>query len=668
MAVRAHVLRPGLAVLIAIVLMVCSPAISPPDGGQIDSGPSPDDADGDCISDVHEERASSVDTDQDGVPDYLDTDSDGDGIDDRTEARHGECDASRPPIDSDSDGTPDFRDLDSDANGIPDRDEGTEDNDGDGIPNRADLDDDGDMMTDSEEIGPDVMDPPDADLDGIPDYHDIDSDNDAILDLHERGADTDGDGLPDYQDTDSDDDGIPDSVEAGDTDLATPPFDTDGDLVPDFRDLDSDNDGLSDAWEWSHHGDVGTDFRDQDSDDDNVYDWIEVVAGTDPTNGMDSPRTRGDFVFIIPFEEPPEPPVDTLAFSTSLQLGDVFFALDLTASMDAELTSIRSQMTEIIDSVTCSEGEDPARTNCIPDLWVGFGWYTDAGGTGGSYRALEVDHNLTDDVAEVIASIPGATRDGSDECQRRAAYCTVHGPEAPYCPPAVTVNLDEYPCLGAGIGFPCFRPDAARLLVLITDEDMDQDPVPSYEEVADELLSAQLTFIGINAEETRDPGVTADLMEIAIRTASFDEAGEPLVFLGADTAVSDTVADAIRTVARVPLDVTVRSVGDVAHGIDPTEFIEYLEVNVSGEEPCTTWPDVRDSNGDHRDDTFIQISPGTPVCWDVHVLQNDIAPSTSEPQVFTATIEVRGGPGGTLLDSRDVYFLVPPETFIPPPD
>lgn len=659
-----------LCVALLALTAACSPeSTTPPDGGVADGDlPPAADTDEDCISDANEERTTGTDSDGDGTPDYQDEDSDDDGIPDRVEAINPDCDTHRPPADSDGDGIPNFRDLDSDGNGIPDRDELTDDTDGNGVPDFADSDDDGDMTSDEQEIGPDPNDPPDSDSDSIPDFRDLDSDNDLISDFHERGADTDGDGLPDYQDLDSDNDGISDQEEAGDSDLETPPFDTDGDFVPDYRDLDSDNDGLSDDWEWSHRSDVGTDFRDQDTDGDDVYDWIEVVAGTDPTSGMDSPLTRGNFVFIMPYEEEPEPAEDTLNFSTSLQLGDVFFALDLTGSMDTELNSIRSEMTQIIEGVTCAPGEDPDRTNCIPDLWVGFGWFTDVGSSSSEYRALEVNRNLTDDVASVISSIPTSTKDGGDECQRRAAYCTVYGPGEPFCPVANTVNRDEYPCPGMGIGFPCFRPDAARMLVLITDEDMDQDPIPSYDEVAEALMSVQITFIGINAEESRDAAVTADLTEIAMRTGSFDEFGAPLVFMGADDEVDETVADAIRTVARVPLDVTTRVLGQVEGGVNSADFIDYLEVNISGEEDCTEWEEVRDSDGDLHDDTFIQIDPGTPVCWDVHVVPNDFVPPQDEPQVFIATIEVRGGTGGTLLDSRDVYFLIPPATFIPPPD
>ncbi len=73
--------------------------------------------------------------------------------------------------------------------------------------------------------------------------------------------------------------------------------------------------------------------------------------------------------------------------------------------------------------------------------------------------------NITADIDAVVASMPTHTMGGSVECQRRAAYCTVHGPGGPYCPTELTRNVHEWPCPGSGIGFPCFRPDATRMLI-----------------------------------------------------------------------------------------------------------------------------------------------------------------------------------------------------------
>ncbi|MGC9084553.1 MAG: thrombospondin type 3 repeat-containing protein, partial [Anaerolineae bacterium] len=69
--------------------------------------------------------------DEDGLPNYLDADSDGDGIPDAVEGTG----------DVDNDGLPNYLDRDSDGDGKPDAVEGTGDDDGDGIPNYLDPDD-----------------------------------------------------------------------------------------------------------------------------------------------------------------------------------------------------------------------------------------------------------------------------------------------------------------------------------------------------------------------------------------------------------------------------------------------------------------------------------------------------------------------------------------------
>jgi gliding motility-associated-like protein len=249
------------------------------------------------------------DTDGDGNADFLDLDSDADGILDSIELRG----------DMDGDNLPNYRDLDSDGDKLADQFEGTNDKDGDGAPNYLDLDSDADGILDRIE-GPttcvtctDRVDnndngfddraefsntgwSVDTDKDGSPDFLDIDSDNDGIPDAVEAGidpnnpVDTDKDGIADFRDIDSDNDGIPDSIEAG-KDPAIP-VDTDKDGTPDFRDLDSDNDGISDTIEagadptkpLDTDGDGVYDFRDLDSDNDGISDNIEKGPTATPVD------------------------------------------------------------------------------------------------------------------------------------------------------------------------------------------------------------------------------------------------------------------------------------------------------------------------------------------------------------------------------------------------
>ncbi len=193
------------------------------------------------------------DADADGIPDYLDSDSDNDGISDAIEGRR----------DSDNDGLPNFIDKDSDNDGLTDAFEGSLDFDKDGKSNATDTDSDNDGILDKTEGSEDF------DNDGNPNYLDLDSDNDGISDKLEGMKDVDSDNIPNYLDLDSDGDGLNDSDETG--------KDIDKDGKPNYLDLDSDNDGISDEVEGLRDSDKDgkADFIDTDSDEDGIPDKFE---------------------------------------------------------------------------------------------------------------------------------------------------------------------------------------------------------------------------------------------------------------------------------------------------------------------------------------------------------------------------------------------------------
>jgi gliding motility-associated-like protein len=111
------------------------------------------------------------DFDGDGIPDQLDLDSDNDGITDNIEGQGGSFiaytsvdinkdglsdayeTAGLTPIDADADGVKDYLDLDSDNDGIFDSVETGNDLDADGIRNFRDLDSDQDLCSDVIEAG-----------------------------------------------------------------------------------------------------------------------------------------------------------------------------------------------------------------------------------------------------------------------------------------------------------------------------------------------------------------------------------------------------------------------------------------------------------------------------------------------------------------------------------
>ena len=644
--------------VLACLLVACEPGGGggPTRDAATDSEVDIRDSDGDGISDDDEGAAARVDTDGDGVPDFQDDDSDGDGIPDGAEA--GDDSLITPPRDSDRDGIPDFRDLDSDNNGIPDAEESTMDTDGDGLPDFSDEDDDNDRASDAVELmhrGPGV----DTDGDGVVDFKDPDSDDDTILDGDEREIDTDSDGLLDWADLDSDSDGYSDAEEAGDAILETPPVDTDGDGIPDFRDPDSDNDGVSDVDERA----AGTNRLLGDSDMDGVSDLIEIGAGTDPLDAGDNPRTRGDFVFVVPFEEPPMPERDTLEFRTNIQFADVYFLFDKSGSMQGEIDGMRDAVQMTLANLTCEDygvpcmidadcavgvcslatgscSEDPSASLCVPSVWSGAGQYHDPYN---NLRSLQPDPALT------RAAIAGITAESSISREDffESVTCVANGSCGTGCT--------------GPVGCPSYRAAAVKLLVVFSDENSDAGSLAA---ASSAMNDAGITFIGVWSGSTSS-SERNDMVNLATNTGSFRPDGtSPLVFNGMDASVSGAVTNAINEVVEgVPLRVTIEATDEPEDDGDALPFIDYLEVNVSGMGACTNVSPTEDTNADGHDDAFPALRPGTSVCWDVVPITNDIVMPELSPLVFKARLTVYGD--GSPLDDRLVFFLVPPRIEIP---
>jgi hypothetical protein len=121
---------------LCLALAACGPVQSqvgnnnnyrPPDGTINPTCDPFGDDDGDFISNRDEGCEFNRDSDQDGIPDYLDSDSDNDRIPDYIEV--GDQDLETRPRDTDGDGVPDYLDRDSDNDGVPDSEE---DRNGDG--------------------------------------------------------------------------------------------------------------------------------------------------------------------------------------------------------------------------------------------------------------------------------------------------------------------------------------------------------------------------------------------------------------------------------------------------------------------------------------------------------------------------------------------------------
>ena len=245
-------------------------------------------------------------TNSDTIPDYRDTDADGDAI-----------------LDADESGlTPIFvtPGTDSDGDGLDDIYEGSDATAGEAYDVNDEIDDPKNNLTDADNDGSSTGDVDyrdidvvlDNDKDGIVDSIDIDDDNDGIIDFVENNGDpfrdTDNDGIIDSFDIDSDNDGIPDNIEAQLTLGYISPSGIGNGIT------DIDNDGLDDNYDANTSGSAGSngltpvntdtlisnnadatpDYLDADSDGDGIDDIFEngssnVVSGIDSDNdGLDN--------------------------------------------------------------------------------------------------------------------------------------------------------------------------------------------------------------------------------------------------------------------------------------------------------------------------------------------------------------------------------------------
>ncbi len=684
-------------------------------GGDDDDGPTDVDTDGDTINDGDEGSASGTDTDSDGTPDFQDDDSDGDGIPDYREA--GDGDLTTPPPDHDGDGIPDFRDTDSDDNGRLDGEDGLDDRDGDGLADFVDRDDDGDEMMDSYELGDDVANPIDTDDDDIPDFQDTDSDGDTILDLHDRQYDPDEDGIPAFRDTDSDDDCRGDAVEAGDAILTTAPVDSDGDTGGDFIDLDSDNDGLLDELEdlnCNGAADAGeSSAADEDTDGDGVSDLVEVAAGTDPSNDQDNPQANGDFVFVVPYVMPPTPEDDTLDFATNISQADVYFSMDTTFSMNGEIGNLEGSLNTVVSSL---------RTE-IPNIAIGVGGYddfrNDPYGAAGDIPFYLLHRAMTVSTAAGLASVQAqvnalASHNGNDipESGWEALYqiatgvgVSAGGSNVPAFSPATAPPASIPPGESVGtIGGVGFRTGSLPIVVQITDAPSHNGPYGSsynftgaatQSTALNALLGIQARVIGVVSEGgdftnayndllaavnttgavvpatawdgARPAGCSAGQCCTGINGAGVAASGGmcSLIFRinSSGSGLGTSVVSAIRALTNFAvIDVGANINDDTGDAVDAVAaFVDHIAANPAAPVPCGQGLTAIDGGDpDSFLDTFVDVYPGTTACFDVFPKMNTTVQPLQTPQMFTATITVYGD-NVTELDTRRVYFLVPPE-------
>ena len=704
-----------------------------------------EDSDGDTIADIYEGRdfdgkGEHRDTDGDTVPDYLDLDSDGDTIPDSVEGMTDGC-SGQEPIDSDGDMVPDFQSLDSDGNGIPDMYEGCPmegfvyigrespkkdktnpehicqnpvDTDGDTIPDYRSNDNDGDGISDSDEIVGTMATAEDA-RDG---RFGGDCDGDGIHDpvgSPENPIDCDGDTIPDYMDEDSDGDTIPDRVEgmkivtdvyarysqdadgdglldkdeAGEDPLH--PRDTDGDTIPDYLDLDSDGDGLSDKWEHEHSAE-GYDPYKEDSDGDGANDLVEFGAGTNPGDPNDNPKSRGNFVFITPYQGTTTPERETLSFETSIQIVDIYFSIDQSSTMHKNIDTLQKELPQLLSDLQCedlgkdcSENKDctdlnggnaicsekkrcivspkvgPNGEGCFSDMYTGVGWW-------GNLDDFRNGSSLAEGAETTVQALKNKPNlgGGYENCIQ-PSICALYGSQFGCSKASCYAGSDRFGCVG-------FRKGAIKLYVQAGDAENNDAKgrdftISNAKKWADMLKAEKVRYVGLwGSLNARDGGMkqlacfagscpSGDCAEDCLNMSVKERDTLYISSLTGENIRSATKSALLKLSKEQKIQVTTEVVD-----IDPgaAALIDRLEVNTSENTVhnriCTKVDASKIVSQQYP--MINDLHPGTPLCFDVIPKnEQDVIQAVEEPKVYKARVNVLGD--GSILNSGIAYFLVP---------
>lgn len=395
---------------------------------------------------------------------------------------------------------------------------------------------------------------------------------------------------------------------------------------------DYDNDGIPDADEVA----LGTDPMREDTDGDGFSDGVERLAGTDPLSPSSFiPPT--DFYVVLPYGDPPL--LRELDFTARLGKGDIFFLVDTTGSMGLAIGNVTSSLSTVIV---------PALSAAIADVVMGVGDYrdfpVDPFGSPGDWPYV-TRQTMTASVPAVQAAlgtlVAGGGNDGP-EAMLEGLHGAVTGSG---CGP------------DGGFGAACFRNDSYPIIVLVTDAEAHNGPggANPYTGVAAvdwpttiaALTGASVKVVGVGVPIIFFTPARPHLEALATATGSVSASGALTVYDAPGGAVSTAVVDGVLAlVGSAQQDVTSRNIDDPSDAVDATLFIK--AVNPLRATRATTFDAT----------TFYGVAGGTTITFQV-TFQNDFLMQETFVQIFRAQIEVIDVPGGTRLDIRNVYIVVP---------
>jgi hypothetical protein len=375
----------------------------------------------------------------------------------------------------------------------------------------------------------------------------------------------------------------------------------------------------------------------------------------------------------------------------------VYFLMDNTGSMSGTIAALQAGLTgTVIPDISAR----------IPEAWYGVGGFDDypVGTYGESACGVGDSLGISHDAPFFqYATMSANTAAAQTAVNRYRTNCGYDGPEsgiAALYSLATRNTLSGYarfpgfsaPACGTGRGAACFRPDAVPIIIVMTDVDQHNSPTcdtalwgvgacdyaavgggPSYAAMTAELAGLNARVVGIETSAYAHNFLVRLVTDTTMARGATGSATDYVFSAPSGSGLSSAITELVRRAAAVPLDVSASAVdvADPGEGVDAiAAFLDHLETRTTAAPglSCTTGFVTLDRagiDGDSYPDTFQNVTPGSPVCFDIIPKMNTTVMPTLVPQLFRARINVIGD-GFTPLDSRIIYFLVPPR--IPDPN
>ncbi len=378
-----------------------------------------------------------------------------------------------------------------------------------------------------------------------------------------------------------------------------------------------------------------------------------IDAPEDAAIDVPEDRPDADLCIELPPEEPPE--FVDVAFEARISTADVLFLIDTTGSMGDEIRVIQERIRDVIA---------PALQESIRDVQLSVAEFADFPvspyGEGLDIAYVQSQRSTNDLEAVQRAMDRVELRSGGDfsESQTEALFQAAAGVgRGRFVPPRV--------CPSGTVGYPCFRANGSRIILLFTDAsfhngpggsepyDRSVTPTPAtFDEAVDELNAIGAKVLGLfsGGDFGGDDPAISDLRAVARATGAVTPDGEPLLvdIGGRGERLDEGVIDVVqRLVEEVPIDIDAFVEDGPGDDFDARMFVTGIET-LSASPP---------SGAIDLGDRFERVLPGTRVQFRI-LLQNETFPRTEEPQSYFLTIVLRGD-GATRLTETTVEVVIP---------